>query len=59
MQLARRSFDLFTGYSPSKPMTEASWLTRMLFLETVAELFEVPGGGGEGGRAGAAQGRVV
>ena len=36
VQLMRSSFDLFTGYKPSKQMSEERWLQRILFLETVA-----------------------
>ena len=36
VQLMRGTFDLFTGYKPSKQMSEERWLQRMLFLETVA-----------------------
>ena len=32
----RRSFDLVTGYKPDKWMSAPRWLTRILFLETVA-----------------------
>ncbi len=34
VQAARGTFDWFTGYGPN--MTEAKWLQRILFLETVA-----------------------
>jgi len=34
IQVARKAFDLGTGYGPN--MTEALWLRRFLFLETVA-----------------------
>ena len=36
VQLMRSTFDLFTGYKPSKQMSEERWLQRILFLETVA-----------------------
>ena len=32
----RSSFDLITGYKPDKWMSAPRWLTRILFLETVA-----------------------
>ena len=31
----RKSFDVATGYSPER-MNEARWLTRIIFLESVA-----------------------
>ena len=34
IQTVRRAFDLATGYGPN--MTEAQWLRRIIFLETVA-----------------------
>ncbi len=34
IRVMRRAFDLATGYGPN--MTEAKWLQRMIFLETVA-----------------------
>ena len=36
VQLMRSTFDLFTGYKPTKQMSEERWLQRILFLETVA-----------------------
>lgn len=35
MKLLRKSFDFLTGYKPGK-MTESKYLTRVIFLETVA-----------------------
>lgn len=34
--MTRNLFDTMTGYHPDRPMSEASWLRRILFLETVA-----------------------
>lgn len=34
IRIMRRAFDVVTGYGPN--MTEAKWLQRMIFLETVA-----------------------
>ena len=31
-----RSFDRITGYAPGKILTREEWLTRFIFLETVA-----------------------
>lgn len=38
----RKSFDLITGYGPN--MTEKKWLTRIVFLETVAGVPGMVGG---------------
>lgn len=36
VQTMRKLFDQFTGYKPQQHMTEAHWIRRCLFLETVA-----------------------
>ena len=36
VQAARSGFDRITGYRPDKVMTREEWLTRFIFLETVA-----------------------
>ena len=36
VQAARSGFDRITGYAPSKVLTREEWLTRFIFLETVA-----------------------
>ncbi|OUS47636.1 alternative oxidase-domain-containing protein [Ostreococcus tauri] len=36
VQIARWGFDKVTGYSPKKALTTDQWLTRFIFLETVA-----------------------
>ncbi|KAG7670450.1 hypothetical protein Ndes2526A_g00204 [Nannochloris sp. 'desiccata'] len=42
VQILRRSFDLVTGYGPN--MNSTKWLTRFLFLETVAGVPGMVGG---------------
>jgi hypothetical protein len=39
----RGSFDMFTGYNPEK-MNEKHWLSRIIFLETVAGVPGMVGG---------------
>jgi threonyl-tRNA synthetase len=36
VQAARAGFDRITGYAPGEAMTREQWLTRFIFLETVA-----------------------
>lgn len=36
VQLTRWAFDMITGYSPKKSLSTDQWLTRFIFLETVA-----------------------
>ena len=36
VRAVRVAFDRVTGYNPDGPMTEAAWLRRTIFLETVA-----------------------
>ena len=43
IQFVRRSFDLITGYGRGK-MTRQKWLTRVVFLETVAGVPGMVGG---------------
>lgn len=40
----RSNFDLITGYTPDRPMTEEMWLRRIIFLETVAGVPGMVGG---------------
>jgi hypothetical protein len=43
VKIFRGSFDLFSGYNPSK-MNERHWLDRIIFLETVAGVPGIVGG---------------
>lgn len=44
VQIARRSFDAMTGYSPSVRLSTGGWLQRFIFLETVAGVPGMVGG---------------